>query len=303
MDLTRIDTERSNPATAKIDRESTLGIVSLINAEDHLVAPAVKKVLPQIAEAVDLIYGQLSQGGRLVYLGSGTSGRLGVLDAVECPPTYGVSADLVIGMMAGGPSAFVRAKEGAEDNEAAGVEDLKQISFSAKDALVGIAASGRTPYVLGAMAYAEALGAPVIALTCTTNAELSRYAKVTIAPLCGPEAITGSTRMKSGTAQKMVLNMLSTAVMVKLGKVYGNLMVDMKASNLKLMQRAISIVKQATGASDNAAADMLHQCGGSCKIAIVRIKCGISTEEAAAALERSGGHIGKALGECGVMDK
>ena len=300
MELDRIDTEKANPATLRIDEESTEGIVRLINEQDHLIAPAVARVLPQIAQAVDLIYAQLSSGGRLVYLGSGTSGRLGVLDAVECPPTFGVDPGLVVGLMAGGSSAFVQAKEGAEDDREAGAEDLRQINFGAADALVGIAASGRTPYVLGGMAYAASLGAPVIGLACTANAALSEFTRVTIAPLCGPEVITGSTRMKSGTAQKMVLNMLSTAVMIKLGKVWGNLMVDVKATNQKLVQRAVNIIKETCGVTEGEAEDALQHCGGNCKKAIMCIKCGISNEQAQEALDKAGGRIAEALKACGV---
>ncbi len=300
MKLERIDTEKANPATIHIDEESTEGIVRLINEQDRLVAAAVALVLPQVARAVDLIFAQLSRGGRLVYLGSGTSGRLGVLDAVECPPTFGVDPGLVVGLMAGGPSAFVKAREGAEDDREAGAEDLMQISFSAADALVGIAASGRTPYVLGGMAYAASLGAPVIGLACTADAELSQYARVTIAPLCGPEVITGSTRMKSGTAQKMVLNMLSTAVMIKLGKVWGNLMVDVKATNQKLVQRAVNIIRQTCGVTESEAMEALERCGGSCKRAIVSTKCGLSCEQAEITLVKANGRIAEALKACGA---
>ena len=236
-----------------------------------------------------------------MYLGSGTSGRLGVLDAVECPPTFGVSEDQVIGLIAGGSDAFAKAREGAEDDYTAGAKDLEKIHFSRKDVLVGIAASGRTPYVLGGMIYAASLGAPVVALTCTANAEMARHARVTISPLVGPEAITGSTRMKSGTAQKMVLNMLSTAVMIKLGKVYGNYMVDVKATNEKLKRRAVSIVRQAAEVSEEDAEKALLLCSGSCKTAIVCLKCGITREAAESILERAKGHISDALKECGAM--
>lgn len=219
VELRKIDTEQRNPRTMHIDTLSTLEMVKLINDEDHRVAEAVAQVLPEIARAVDIIYEQLRRGGRLFYCGAGTSGRLGVLDAVECPPTYGVSPELVVGLIAGGDSAFVRAKEGAEDNRELGRQDLMDRNFSARDVLVGIAASGRTPYVLGAMDYAHEVGAPVLALTCCHDSELSRHADVTMAPIPGPEVVTGSSRMKSGTAQKMVLNMLSTVTMIKLGKV------------------------------------------------------------------------------------
>lgn len=295
IDLNKIDTERSNPVSAKIDQENTTGILSIINSQDQLVALAVGKVLGDVAQAVDVITEKLSLGGRLIYLGSGTSGRLGVLDAVECPPTFGVDSGLVVGLMAGGSSAFVKAKEGAEDDRKAGEIDLKEIGFSAGDALVGLAASGRTPYVMGGMAYANALGAPVIALTCSSQSEMAKLAQITIAPDCGPEVITGSTRMKCGTAQKMVLNMITTAVMIKLGKVYGNLMVDVKASNKKLQERAVSIVMQATGAGQAEAAEVLDACRGNCKMAIVCIKCSMTYEEAAQALENENGFINRVL--------
>ena len=298
INLNKIDTERSNPASAKIDQESTAGILAIINSQDQLVALAVSRVLSEVAQAVDVITEKLSQGGRLIYLGSGTSGRLGVLDAVECPPTFGVDSGLVVGLMAGGPSAFVKAKEGAEDDPEAGIRDLKEIGFSKDDALVGLAASGRTPYVMGGMAYAASLGAAVIAVTCSSQSEMSKLAQITIAPDSGPEVITGSTRMKCGTAQKMVLNMMTTAVMIKLGKVYGNLMVDVKASNKKLQERAVRIVMQATGAVQTQAAETLEMCGGNCKTAIVCIKCSMTCEEAVLALENEKGFINRVLEKC-----
>ena len=292
VELQKIDTEQRNERTMHIDQLSTLEMVRLINQEDHKVAEAVALTLPQVAQAVDVIYDKLRAGGRLIYSGAGTSGRLGVLDAAECPPTYGVSYDTVIGLMAGGPSAFIKAAEGAEDDRAQGAKDLEAIGFSAKDALVGIAASGRTPYVLGAMDYARGLGAPAIGLTCCHDSELSRHADITIAPLPGPEVVTGSSRMKSGTAQKLVLNMLSTAVMIKLGKVYGNLMVDVKASNEKLYHRAVSIVCAATGASQEQARAALESCGYACKPAIVALLLGLSPQAAdgriAQALQNAG---------------
>lgn len=295
IQLNRIDTERVNPRTAQIDREDTLGILRLINREDQFVALAVEKELGHIALAVDAVYDKLLHGGRLVYCGAGTSGRLGVLDAVECPPTYGVSADMVVGLIAGGEKAFVRAVEGAEDNDAQGRADLQDIGFSSADVLVGIAASGRTPYVLGAMKYAREISAPVIGLTCSKGSQMTQYAYVMIEPVTGPEVITGSTRMKCGTAQKMVLNMLSTAVMVKLGKVYGNLMVDVKATNEKLIERAVSIVCAATGADSETARRTLAQCEFSAKAAIVMLLCGIGVMEARKALDLADGHIAKAV--------
>ena len=294
-DLSRIDTEQRNPATAHIDTLSTLEMAALINQEDHRCAEAVKAVLPEIARSVDLIYDQLRKGGRLFYCGAGTSGRLGVLDAAECPPTYGVDPGLVIGLIAGGPDALLRAVEHAEDNTDLGRQDLASHDFSARDVLVGIAASGRTPYVLGAMDYARALGAPVIALTCCHNSVMSGHADVTIAPVPGPEVVTGSSRMKSGTCQKLVLNMLSTCVMIRLGKVYGNLMVDLKATNQKLIQRAISIVRAAANVDEATAREALNQCGWHCKTAIVMLLLHLDAQGAAQALERGQGHISWAM--------
>lgn len=293
--LDQLDTEQRNPNTMHIDELSTEGMIRLINQEDHRVADAVGLEIPNITRAVDLIYAQLKQGGRLVYIGAGTSGRLGVLDASECPPTYGVSQDLVVGLIAGGEHALTHAAEGVEDHPEAGETDLKAIGFSARDALVGIAASGRTPYVLGAMRYAASLGAPIIALTNTSGSELSEVAQVTIAPKPGPEVVTGSTRMKSGTAQKMVLNMLSTAVMIKLGKVYGNLMVDVQATNEKLVRRCQRIVCAATGADAQAALEALEACGYHCKTAIVMLLLHQTAEEAKTALTAAEGQIARAV--------
>lgn len=295
--LSALDTEKRNPNTLEIDTLSTIDMVNLINSEDHLCAEAVKLVLPEIAKAVDIIYEKLRLGGRLFYCGAGTSGRLGVLDASECPPTYGVSPDMVIGLIAGGKKALCEAVEGAEDNFSLGEEDLKVYSFSENDALVGIAASGRTPYVIGAMDYAKKIGAPVIALVCSNNSEMSQHAHITIAPVPGPEVITGSSRMKSGTCQKMVLNMLSTGVMIKLGKVYSNLMVDVVASNEKLVNRAVSIVCSATGENEEVAKATLEKCQYHCKTAIVMILLGCDVEKAQALLDSTKGRIADAIKE------
>ena len=293
--LSDLDTEKRNPNTLKIDTLSTIDMVNLINSEDHLCAEAVKKALPDIAKAIDVIYEKLRLGGRLFYCGAGTSGRLGVLDASECPPTYGVSPDTIVGLIAGGKKALCEAVEGAEDNFTQGAEVLKAHLFSEKDALVGIAASGRTPYVIGAMDYAKEIGAPVIALVCCNNSEMSRHADITIATIPGPEVITGSSRMKSGTCQKMVLNMLSTGVMIKLGKVYSNLMVDVKASNEKLINRAASIVCSATGESEELAKATLEKCGYHCKTAIVMILLGCDAEKARNLLNSANGRIADAI--------
>ncbi|MBQ9264106.1 MAG: N-acetylmuramic acid 6-phosphate etherase [Clostridia bacterium] len=295
VELKKIDTEKRNPKTMHIDTLSTLDMVSLINQEDHACAEAVKEVLPQIAQSVDVIYEKIRQGGRLFYSGAGTSGRLGVLDAAECPPTYGVDPGLVVGLIAGGPAAFLKAIEGAEDNYDLGKKDLEDCHFSDKDALVGIAASGRTPYVLGAMDYARSLGAPVMALTCCHNSELSRHADITMDPVPGPEVVTGSSRMKSGTCQKLVLNLLSTCVMIKMGKVYGNLMVDVMATNEKLVHRAISIVCTAAEVDEDTARRTLEKCGFSCKTAIVMLLLGIDAEGAKRALDGADGRIAKVI--------
>lgn len=295
--LSALDTEKRNPNTLGIDALSTIDMVNLINSEDHLCAEAVKMVLPDIAKAVDIIYEKLRLGGRLFYCGAGTSGRLGVLDASECPPTYGISPDMVIGLIAGGKKALCEAVEGAEDNFSLGEEDLKSCSFSEKDVLVGIAASGRTPYVIGAMDYAKEIGAPVIALVCSNNSEMANHADITIAPIPGPEVITGSSRMKSGTCQKMVLNMLSTGVMIKLGKVYSNLMVDVVASNKKLVNRAVSIVCSATGENEEVAKLTLENCNYHCKTAIVMILLGCDAEKAQALLNSASNRIADAIKE------
>lgn len=289
--LSHLQTEQRNPRSMHIDRMSTLDIVRTINQEDHLVAVAVERELEHIAQAVDVIYEQLLGGGRLVYCGAGTSGRLGVLDASECPPTYGVEPGMVVGLIAGGAAAVTQAIEGAEDQPDLGAADLQSISFCHKDVLVGIAASGRTPYAIGAMDYARSLGAPVIAVVCCSDSEMSRHADITIAPTPGPEVITGSSRMKSGTAQKMVLNILSTASMIKLGKVYENLMVDLKPTNEKLVQRAVRIVCTATGADEHTARHALQQCGMHCKTAIVMLLMNLSVQDAQSALKEADGRI------------
>ena len=297
MDLNSINTEQRNSRTTHIDTMSTLDMVKLINEEDKKVAVAVGEEAEHIAAAVDVIAGQLGQGGRLVYVGCGTSGRLGILDAVECPPTYSTDPEEVIGLIAGGNEAIFRAKEGAEDDPVLGVEDLKKINFSGRDVLVGIAASGRTPYVLGAMEYARKLGAHVIGISCSTGSQVEQAAEIAITPLPGPEVVTGSTRMKSGTAQKMVLNMLSTGAMIKLGKVYGNLMVDVKPSNEKLVERCKRIVCQATGVDYDTAARTLQACGYRAKVAIVMLKTGTDAHSAEQLLAQHDNRVAAAIGE------
>lgn len=295
VELQKIATEQRNPNTMNIDTLSTLDMVKLINREDHRVAEAVGLVTDKIAQAVDVIAQHLSSGGRLIYCGAGTSGRLGILDAVECPPTYSTEPEMVQALMAGGYGAVFKAVEGAEDSRELGAEDMKQIHFCQKDVLVGIAASGRTPYVLGCMAYAKELGAATISVTCCPGSELDQFADIGIAPSPGPEVVTGSTRMKSGTAQKMVLNMLSTGAMIKLGKVYGNLMVDVKPSNEKLVRRCVTIVCSAAECSEAEAVEALEKCGYRPKVAIVMILRGVDAESARRMLDDAQGRIARVL--------
>lgn len=289
--LSAIKTEQKNKRTENIDMLATWEILNLMNEEDKKVAFAVEKEIGNIEKAVDIIYEKLSKGGRLIYCGCGTSGRLGILDAVECPPTFGTDPELVQAIIAGGINAFVKAVEGAEDDYDLGEKDLKAIQFTKQDVLVGIAASGRTPYVIGAVKYAKSIGAKTVSVTCCPGSELNSLTEVSIAPQTGAEVITGSTRLKGGTAQKLVLNMLSTSVMIKLGKVYGNLMVDVKATNEKLLERTVSIVSSATGVGEETARKVLSQCDNSAKTAIVMIKCNYGKEEAENALIKVGGHI------------
>ena len=295
MDFDQIKTEERNSRSCNIDRLSTEEMIRLINDEDKKVADAVEKEIGHISQAVDIITDRLRAGGRLVYVGCGTSGRLGVLDAVECPPTYSTDPGMVIGLMAGGLEAFVRAREGAEDDEGQGAVDLQNIAFGSRDVLVGIAASGRTPYVLGAMAYAKEQGATVIGLSCNPGSPVEQSADIAITPVPGPEVVTGSTRMKSGTAQKMVLNMLSTGAMIRLGKVYGNLMVDMKATNKKLVERCKRIVCQAAEVDPETATRALEQCGYRAKTAIVMLKTGSDVQGAEKLLAENDGRVSLAV--------
>lgn len=268
MDLSTLTTEQRNPATAKIDQLDTLSVLKLINDEDKKAAMAVEMVLPEIAQAVDLITTKITDGGRLFYIGAGTSGRLGVLDASECPPTFGVSPHMVQGIIAGGVRALVNSLEGAEDNRARAISDLNERNFASTDVLVGIAASGRTPYVLSGLEYAKRLGASTIAISCVVDSEAAALADIALTPITGAEVITGSTRMKAGTATKMILNMLTTATMIKLGKVYGNLMVDVHATNDKLRDRARRIIMTATGCDSEKALKALDAAEGHAKKAI-----------------------------------
>jgi N-acetylmuramic acid 6-phosphate etherase len=262
-------TERPNPASASLDTKSTATILRIINREDHRVAPAVKRVLPQIEKAVEMIVTALREGGRLVYAGAGTSGRLGVLDAAECIPTFGT--DQVVAILAGGPKAMFKAVEAAEDEPIEGAKDLRKIGFSPRDVLVGISASGRTPYVAGAMRLARKLKAPVIALTCNPEGENNKLANLVIAPVVGPEVLAGSTRMKAGSAQRMVLTMLSTAAMVRLGRVYSNLMIQVQINNFKLRKRAEGMLERITGATHPVASRALKQARGNLPLAILMI--------------------------------
>lgn len=278
--LSVLDTEKVNPATTEIDRMSPLEIVQVINAEDAKVAQAVQQVLPDIARAIEGIAARLRSGGRLIYAGAGTSGRLGALDASECPPTFNIAQDRVIACIAGGQQALSQAHEDFEDSWEAGQADTAAINVSPMDAVVGITASGRTPYVRGAIAYATERGALTIGLACNANTPLEQEVEIMIAPLVGPEVISGSTRLKAGTAQKMVLNMLSTGTMILLGKTFGNLMVDVQATNYKLQQRALSIVRQATGLDEDSARTLLETSGGEVKTAILVAHTSISPEQA-----------------------
>ncbi|KYK76498.1 N-acetylmuramic acid-6-phosphate etherase [Aggregatibacter actinomycetemcomitans serotype e str. SA3096] len=278
-----------------IDSLEPLEVVTLLNKEDKLVALAVEKKLPQIAQAVERIVAAFQAGGRLVYVGAGTSGRLGVLDASECPPTFGVPSGMVVGLIAGGDTALRNAVEGAEDNREAGEQDLRRINFSAKDVLVGIAASGRTPYVIGALNYAKQLGATTVSLVSNPNAVMSDIADIAITTAVGPEALTGSSRLKSGTAQKMVLNMLTTAAMIRLGKCYQNLMVDVQATNQKLKARAIRIVMQATDCNAATAEQTLQITNGNAKTAIMMLLSGLDKTQAEALLAQNQGRLQDAL--------
>ncbi|MBV2130530.1 N-acetylmuramic acid 6-phosphate etherase [Arsukibacterium indicum] len=293
--LAGMSTEARNPASAKLDQLNSLAIVSLINQADHTVAAAITPCLPAVARAVDTIVQAFACGGRLIYLGAGTSGRLGILDAAECPPTFSVPANQVIGLIAGGTTAIQQAVEGAEDSPELAVEELTGINFGPDDVLVGIAASGRTPYVLGGLAYGRKLGATTVAISCNSSGPILAAADIAICAEVGPEVLTGSTRMKAGTAQKMLLNMLSTAAMVRSGKVYQNLMVDLHASNQKLEARAVRIVMQATDCDSVTANAALLQASMNAKLAILLILTGQDLASCQQALAASNGFVSKAL--------
>lgn len=293
--LGNLTTESANPASAKIDTLSALDIVRIINAEDASVATAVGRESEAIAAAVDMITERLRTGGRLFYIGAGTSGRLGVLDASECPPTFSTPPEMVVGVIAGGYDALHSAAEGVEDHPEIAVADLQARNFSSSDVLVGIATSGRTPYVIGGLQYAQQVGATAIGLACNPNSELARCSDLVIAPIVGPEVITGSTRMKAGTATKLVLNTLTTATMVRLGKTYGNLMVDLRATNTKLTARAQRLAAELTGLSEAEVVPHLEACDGELKTTVVAACCGVTPEEARQRLQAANGQLRVAL--------
>jgi len=293
--LENLLTEQVNPASDGIDALPTARVLEIINAEDRHVADAVAREIPAITRAVDAIVAAIQRGGRLFYIGAGTSGRLGVLDAAECPPTFSADTELVQGIMAGGEAALARATETTEDDPAIGARDLREGGFTARDVLVGIAASGRTPYVLGAVAEARRLGAVTAGISCTPDSELARAVHIAITPLTGPEIVAGSTRMKAGTATKLVLNMLTTATFIRLGYVYGNLMVNVQPKNTKLRDRATRIVAQAAGVSIEVAEKLLAAAGNNVATAIVMAKTDVDRKTAEQRLTVAGGSISKAL--------
>ncbi|PSV27983.1 MULTISPECIES: N-acetylmuramic acid 6-phosphate etherase [unclassified Photobacterium] len=295
IDLTQLVTESRNTASQNIDMLSTVEMLKVINNEDKKVALAVEQVLPEIAIVVDAIAAAFQQGGRLIYVGAGTSGRLGILDASECPPTYGSKPEQVVGLIAGGHKAILKAVENAEDNREMGAQDLIDLNFNSKDVLVGIAASGRTPYVIGAMEYAKAQNAMVASISCNPQSPMAVVADVAITPVVGAEVVTGSSRMKAGTAQKLVLNMLTTGAMIRVGKVYGNLMVDVEATNAKLVERQKNIVMQATECSREEAERALTACNDHCKTAIVMILAGVDAQTAADLLAKNNGFTRQAI--------
>ncbi|HIF9121331.1 TPA: N-acetylmuramic acid 6-phosphate etherase [Photobacterium damselae] len=296
IDLSQLVTESRNQASHAIDTLSTLDMVTVINQEDQKVALAVEKTLPEVALAVDTIADAFMVGGRLIYMGAGTSGRLGILDASECPPTYGSNPNQVVGLIAGGHKAILKAVENAEDNQELAKQDLQNLGLTENDVVVGIAASGRTPYVIGGMKYAHSIGAQVVAISCNPQSEMTKIADIAITPVVGAEVVTGSSRMKAGTAQKLVLNMLTTGAMIRTGKVFGNLMVDVEATNAKLIQRQTNIVMQATDCDVAQAEEALSACDRHCKTAILMILAGLDAEQAKKQLANHNGFIRSALG-------
>lgn len=297
IDLTSLVTESRNSASEQIDTLSTIELLKVINDEDKKVAFAVEQTLPEIAQVVDAVANAFSHGGRLIYSGAGTSGRLGILDASECPPTFGSKPEQVVGLIAGGKAAILQAVENAEDNTLLGKQDLQALHFSESDVLVAIAASGRTPYVLGMMQYALIQGATVACISCNPQSPMVDLAQIAITPVVGAEVVTGSSRMKAGTAQKLVLNMITTGAMIKAGKVFGNLMVDVEATNAKLVQRQKDIVMQATECTLDVAEKALMSCEFHCKTAIVMVLLNIDAESAKQKLAKNSGFIRPALAE------
>ncbi|WP_295797940.1 N-acetylmuramic acid 6-phosphate etherase [uncultured Microbulbifer sp.] len=298
-ELGSLTSESRNPDSEDIDLLPVAAILEKINHADAQVPTAVQQVLPDVAKAVDAVVQAFRDGGRLIYMGAGTSGRIGLLDAVECPPTYGVPEGMVIPLIAGGEAAVHRAQEGAEDDPGLGMADLKNIDLSSRDVVVGIAASGRTPYVVGGLRYARSLGCTAVALACNRTAAIADEADIAILPEVGPEILTGSTRMKAGTAQKLVLNMITTASMIRLGKSFHNLMVDVKATNNKLVDRTRRIVMEATGVTFAEADKVLDQCDQNAKLAIMVILSGLERDDAETALADAGGFLRRALQETG----
>ena len=293
--MDHLTTEQNNPESVSIDQMDPIQIAMLMNREDLKVVAAVERVLPDIARAIELVTERVQAGGRLIYIGAGTSGRLGVLDASECPPTFNTPPALVVGLIAGGNRALTNAIEGAEDNRQAGEEDLRGVEVASKDVVCGIATSGRTPYVLGGLAYAQSLGAATLGVTCNEVSELSEVSDVLIAPVVGPEILSGSTRLKAGTATKMVLNMISTGTMIRIGKTYGNWMVDLRATNVKLKDRSIRIVSGITGLDRERAESLLARCDGEVKTAIVSQALGVEKIEAQRRLKFAGGRLRTAI--------
>ncbi|HBC98386.1 MAG TPA: N-acetylmuramic acid 6-phosphate etherase [Lachnoclostridium sp.] len=293
--IEKLTTESINEATRNIDRLESLDIVTLINNEDKKVAEAIEKVLPQIAEAVESIVERFKRGGRIIYCGAGSSGRMGTLDAVELTPTYSVSPTRAFGLLAGGDEAMYTAVEGAEDSEELAVEDLKRVKLTADDCVIGIAASGRTPYTKAALEFGKQTGAFTISVTCNQDSAMAKIADISIAPVVGPEVINGSTRMKAGTAQKMVVNMLSTGAMIRLGKVYQNYMVHVQPTNEKLVKRAVKMIIELTGAKEELALKVLYEADKDVAVAIVMIECSCSKNQAREALLESGGQVREAI--------
>ncbi len=295
MNLEKLKTESRDPDTMNLDMMTPLEIVTVMNREDRKIPEVIEPLLPKIAQTIEWAVKSLNKGGRIIYTGAGTSGRLGVLDAAECPPTFGVSPDVVVGVIAGGENAFTKAKEGAEDDIDLGKEDMIALNLNANDIVIGLAASGRTPYVIGTLEYAKLIGCHTAAVSCNPNSAIGQAAEIAIDAAVGPEVLTGSTRLKAGTAEKMILNMISTATMVRTGKVYQNLMVDVRQTNEKLRARAENIVVEATGTDRETARKKIDEAGGECKTAITMILADCSVDEAINRLHKTNGHVREAI--------